>query len=288
MDRIKDRRFASIGSRLARTKSPARHIVATLLVILFLVLCREVFSGRTKALADMSLLKQGPVGHDANQGGHETHDRKRGCSRKRYVGNTYGGWTICVPDDPSTLREAIVFTIGVGRDISFDKAMMSTYGTIHHGWDPTPRAVDFVKTVPPPRGFIFHPYGISTKDGQVTATLPVGNTDSYTISSYKHADAQKGKATTIDVLSLRSMMEQTKLNEIYILKIDIEGAEFPVISSWAKENYRPRAQQILIEFHERYFNYDKSLVAKSVRELKSLGFEVFHRTKLEISFIRID
>lgn len=268
----------SAGSAFSQRNSPLRKLVVALLAVLFVVLCREVFSSaKTSAETNPDIAKslQEPTHHT------------NGCSRKRFLGDSYGGWMICEPDSPDGLRGTLVYTIGVGRNIEWDKAMIREYGTVHHGWDPTPRAVDFVRTSKMPANFIFHQFGLGAKDGRVTATLPEGNTDSYTISSYKHAHAQRGKATEIPVLSLESMMRKENHQQLAILKIDIEGAEFNVIQTWADNNYNLRADQVLIEFHERYFNYDKSLVAKAVSQMRQLGFVVFHRAKLEISFVRI-
>lgn len=208
------------------------------------------------------------------------------CERKRYLGDEYGGWMVCEPANPKDFKRAIVYTVGVGENIEWDKAMMSYYGTVHHGWDPTPRAVDFIRTKPPPHDFHFHKYGLSSKDGFVRATLPVGNHASYTISQYEHAEAQEGKETQIPVLHIQSMLKMLNHKHISVLKIDIEGSEFDVIQHWAENNYHVPADQILIEFHERYFNSAKSLVTRAIEQMQSIGFQVFHRTKLEISFIR--
>lgn len=272
------------GSALTQRNSPLRKLVVALLAVLFVVLCREVFSSSKTGTTNIENNQVTPKSHHVTA--HYTR-RSKSCPRKRYLGDTYGGWMICEPDSPDGLRGALVYTIGVGRNIEWDKAMIREYGTVHHGWDPTPRAVDFVRTTKMPENFHFHKFGLGTKDGRVTATLPVGNTDSYTISSYKHAHAQRGKATEIPVLSLESMMNLEKHEQLAILKIDIEGAEFNVIRTWAENNYQLRADQVLIEFHERYFNFDKSLVSRAVTQMRQLGFVVFHRAKLEISFVRI-
>lgn len=199
------------------------------------------------------------------------------CSQKRFLGDLYGGWTICDPDGDA-LRGGIVYTVGVGRNIEWDKAMISRYNTQHHGWDPTPRAVDFARTTSLPKGFVFHPFGLGVDDGSVTVKLPEGNTDSFTVMSYK-APAQRGTVLTIPVLTIESMMRIQGHDHLAILKIDIEGAEFNVIRKWAREHYNLRADQVLIEFHERYFN-DKSLLPTAIAQMSELGFEVFHRAKL--------
>ena len=273
------------GSALSQRNSPFRKLVVALLAVLFVVLCREVFSSSKTVTHKVDINTEATKTHRNSV--TQFRQRSDGCLRKRFLGDSYGGWMICEPDTPGAFRGALVYTIGVGRNIEWDKAMIREYGTVHHGWDPTPRAVDFVRKTKLPENFHFHQFGLGSKDGTVTATLPVGNTDSYTISAYKHARAQEGKATEIPVLSLESMMTKENHDQLAILKIDIEGAEFDVIRTWVENNYNVRADQVLIEFHERYFKSNKELVPQAVAQMRQLGFEVFHRAKLEISFVRV-
>ncbi len=201
------------------------------------------------------------------------------CSQKRFLGDAYGGWTICMPEE--SLHGAVVYTIGVGRNIEWDKEMIRTFGTVHHGWDPTPTAADFFSKRGPPPGFTFHKYGLGERDGQVTVKLPEGNHDSYTIMGYGRK-AQRGRVTKIEVRTVKSMLRMLGHSRIAILKIDIEGAEFGVIREWARSSYRPPVDQILIEFHERYFDAGKRrlMVPQAIQDMRKIGFGVFHRAKL--------
>lgn len=52
------------------------------------------------------------------------------------LGSTYGGWHV-VPDGISP--ESVVYSFGIGEDISFDTAFIATYGTTVHAFDPTPK-----------------------------------------------------------------------------------------------------------------------------------------------------
>lgn len=99
------------------------------------------------------------------------HLREAGCVRKEFLGDLeYGGWTICYPKNG--LGGAVVFTIGVGRNILWDEEVIRKYRTVHHGWDPTPTAKDFFSKKAPPQGFIFHKLGLGVKDGTTSVKLP--------------------------------------------------------------------------------------------------------------------
>lgn len=200
------------------------------------------------------------------------------CARPIRMGDAYGGWHLCRP--LRTFAGQLVYTIGVGRNIKWDEEMIRTYGTVHHGWDPTPTASDYFSKRSIPKGFHFHKYGLASKDGNLTLKLPHGNHDSYTIMSY-HQGAQDGTVVQIPVLTVGSMMRMLWHSHLAILKIDIEGAEFEVIEQWGKELYRIPADQVLIEFHERYFatkpNF-KQMVPRSIEIMNNLGFDLIVKT----------
>lgn len=157
--------------------------------------------------------------------------------------------------------------------------MIEKYGTVHHGWDPTPTAEDFFTKRPPPKGFTFHKYGLGTSDGNITLKLPKGNQDSYTVMEY-HQKAKPGTVTSVQMLSLDSMLRRAKHSKLAILKIDIEGAEFDVIDDWNAKNYSIPADQVLVEFHQRYFKGKGDLVDNAIGYMRNLGFNLVHKTKL--------
>jgi FkbM family methyltransferase len=206
------------------------------------------------------------------------------CDNPSRLGDEYGGWTICVPKT-YPLNGTIVYSVGVGRNIKWDEAMIAAYGTQHHGFDPTPTAIDYFQKRSPPAGYVFHKYGLGVVDGKVDVQRPIGNNDSFTVLK-DGAEAKPDAVTTIDVLKLESMLKMLGHKEIEILKADIEGAEFDVIADWAARNYRPPAQQILIEFHDRFFSNGRAKLRKAVQDMKSIGFVLVHKQKNWVRIFR--
>lgn len=203
------------------------------------------------------------------------------CKKPVRLGDAYGGWQLCLPSRWS-LQGGLVYTVGIGRNIEWDKEMIAKYDTVHHGWDPTPTALDFFRRKPPPKGFHFHRIGLGPHDGNLTLKLPYGNHDSYTVMAHPN-EPQLGTVMEVPILTVKSMLRSLKHHHLAILKIDIEGAEFDVIDQWATANYRVPADQVLIEFHERYFwkqpGY-RNMVPNAVRNMAALGFKLIVRTRL--------
>lgn len=214
-------------------------------------------------------------------------NRVLACRQPVRLGAAAGGWQLCLPSLWS-IQGGLVYTVGIGRNIEWDKNMIALYDTEHHGWDPTPTALDFFRRHTPPAKFHFHRIGLGPHDGNLTLKLPYGNHDSYTVMAHPN-EPQLGTVMEVPILTVRSMMRRMKHRHLAILKIDIEGAEFDVIDQWARANYRPPADQVLIEFHERYFwkqpGY-RNMVPNAVQKMAALGFKLIVRTRLEYTFAR--
>lgn len=202
---------------------------------------------------------------------------KLDCENLVSRGDAYGGWTMCTP--LYSLKDQLVYTIGVGRNIKWDEAIMQEFHTIHHGWDPTPTAQDFFSKRSIPSQFYFHNVGLAAYDGSIRLKLPEGNADSYTVMQQKGI-AKKGTEGVYPVLTLQSMMRHNHHDHLAILKIDVEGAEFEVIKLWHQKNAEIAADQVLIEFHGRYFDSGANMVREAVKQMAELGFMLVHRTNL--------
>lgn len=217
------------------------------------------------------------------------HRRVLTCARPARLGDANKGWQLCIPTRWS-LQRAIVYSVGFGRDIAWDRRMIAKYATEHHGWDPSPTALEYIRKSPPPQGFVFHRIGMGPRDGNQTIKLPYGNHDSYTVMAHPN-DALQGTVMEVPILTASSMMKRMGHTHLAILKMDIEGGEFDVIDEWARLGYRVPADQVLIEFHERYFwkrpGY-RNLVPNAVQKMRGLGFKLVVRTKVEYTFARAE
>lgn len=204
------------------------------------------------------------------------------CEMPMRFGDAYGGWGLCRPLNETSLRDAIVYTVGIGRNIGWDEEMLQRFSTIHHGWDPTPTAIDYFQKRDIPDGFHFHKYGLAATNGNMTLKLPEGNHDSYTVMEYKK-QAQAGTVVEVPMLTVESMMQMLSHKWLAVLKMDIEGAEFDVIDAWYADKYVVPADQVLVEFHERYYGHEagsSEKVPNAVRKMSSLGFDLVLHTKM--------
>lgn len=143
-------------------------------------------------------------------------------------GSNYGGWYV-----PSEIPSNwIIYSLGIGQDASFDRALIENFGVVIHGFDPTPTAVSYVKerrTTEPilTDHFQFTPVGIWDSDTTLRFFEPKARG---WVGSYSALNLQ-GTDHYIEVpcRSLSTLMVERNHNHIDLLKMDIEGAEYRVI-----------------------------------------------------------
>jgi FkbM family methyltransferase len=158
------------------------------------------------------------------------------------LGTAYGGWVV-----PVGLVQPnwIVFSAGVGEDISFDLELMRRSGCEVHAFDPTPRARDYVKGYGNlPTRFHFHPYGLWCADRIMRFYAPRDATHvSHSITNIQRTDTYFESP----VKTVRSAMRDAGHERIDLLKMDIEGAEYAVIGEMIRSGVRPRIICIELE-----------------------------------------
>lgn len=146
------------------------------------------------------------------------------------LGSDYGGWYA------PTLElgpDSVVYSAGIGQDISFDKALISRCGCRVHGFDPTPAALDFVaaqfKAGELSERFHFTPVGLWSSDTNLQFFAPKtrGWTGSY--SALNLQGTEERESISVPVKQLSSLMQENGHTSIDLLKMDIEGAEYRVI-----------------------------------------------------------
>jgi hypothetical protein len=84
-------------------------------------------------------------------------------------GSEYGGWWIWPEGLDSS---SIVYSVGVGTDITFDVSIVSAYGLSVHAFDPTPQSVAFLEQQALPATLAWHPVGLAAYDGTATFHPP--------------------------------------------------------------------------------------------------------------------
>ncbi len=198
------------------------------------------------------------------------------------LGQGGGAWVIC----PTPLSpESIVYSFGVGTEISFDLAVQTMIGAHVDLFDPTPRSIAWIARQTLPDGLDFHPYGLGDKDGEIIfyPSRKSGSSHFSPLARYRHAGT--GGTVKAQVFRLSSILRKLKHQHLDVLKIDIEGGEYAVIDDILSSGIH--INQLLLEFHHAYATIPRSKTINAIAHLRLAGFELFYispRT-YEMSFI---
>lgn len=198
--------------------------------------------------------------------------------RRERHGSDRGGWVV-YPDDLSI--ESVVYSCGVGDDISFDLSLMAKYGVIINAFDPTPKSIAWIRSQSLLPGFILHEYGISNYDG--TAPFHPPANPRFVSHSILPQQVHSEDSLEVPVRRIGTMMLELGHDHIDILKMDIEGAEYAVIHDVLGSQLEVR--QILVEFHDRFPSVGWDRTAETVAALFRSGYRLFNIEEDNYSFL---
>lgn len=202
---------------------------------------------------------------------------------REFHGSRYGGWTLC-PDGLSP--RSIVYSCGIGTDISFDISLCKRYGVQVFAFDPTPAALSWIRQRPLPPGYRFFDHGIAAYDG--TARFEPGDYAWEASHSMVPGEGPASGGAEAPVCRLATLMERLGHAALDVLKLDVEGAEYDVIEDLVR--CRLPVRQVLVEFHHRFAGICKEKTHQAIRSLNAAGYRIFHvsDTGREYSFLRCD
>lgn len=210
------------------------------------------------------------------------HFKKNIKLKHKWYGSRYGGFFI-YPDILN--KESIIYSFGIGEDISFDLRISELHNCNIFCFDPTPKSINWVRNQKLPNKLNIFEFGISNKSGLTDFYLPI-NPEFVSGSLINQSNVDTSKNILVQMKTLSEIMKDFGHKHIDILKLDIEGAEYEVIEDIL--GARVSITQILIEFHDRFINDGKAKSQKIIQKLKNSGYEIFavSDTFEEISLIK--
>jgi FkbM family methyltransferase len=181
------------------------------------------------------------------------------------LGDPGGRWSVV----PGALGTGTVYAFGVGTDISFERDLIARYGVTVHAFDPTPIALEWAGCRPLPERFLLHPYGVADFDG--TARFAAPRKRKFASFSLVRREGV-GPAVEAPVHRLTTLMDMLHLPAPDVIKMDIEGAEYTVLSDLLESGLRPA--QILVEFHHRWREVGARRTRQALQLLARSGYRI--------------
>ena len=177
--------------------------------------------------------------------------------------HNYGSWDL--PKDFKLSPDAIVYSAGVGFDVTFDLELIRRWGCVVHAFDPGDEVRDYLATLALPPEFRFQQVALGTTDGR--HAFIKSNDASYSVTASQAEDVDHLQTRTVATL----MADRGHLS-IDLLKMDIEGFEYAVLDQMIESGLRPRC--LLVEFHH-FQQKRREETLKIVQRLKDAGYRNF-------------
>ena len=215
-----------------------------------------------------------------------------------YLGSEYGGWSFL---ESKNLENKFIISAGLGEDASFDIEIINKFNCKVISIDPSPKAINhynqIIDNAPNPRSNIYKKGGkqnISSydltkinKNNFILINNALYNADnielklfapknknhaSYSINDWQNDYKKTSDFIKVNTITIKSILNQYDIDDLEILKLDIEGAEIEVIKNMLNDKIFPI--QILVEFDE----------LNKINELGVSRFEEVHQLLLSKNY----
>jgi len=179
-----------------------------------------------------------------------------------------------------------IISAGVGDNISFDIEMLNLgYKIIFI--DPTPLAIEYFKNNFDHEFYkkksIFYKKGLWKTKTSLKFFYSDKNVISNTISNYN----QSNKSIDIETITIGDIMLENKIDSVFLIKLDIEGAELEIVDYIFQKKIKPH--YLLIEFdflkQQNLFRVIISLF-NLLKKLNKLNFKIIYIDNLNFTFKR--
>ena len=185
----------------------------------------------------------------------------------------------------------IIYSFGIGTDISFDLEASKKFKVPIFMYDPTPKVSEYMKQFSNNKNFIFTTEGIFSEEKTIKFYL--SNDKNKVNSSIYPIHGEESPYKYVKCRTLSDFMKINKHDRIDILKMDIEGAAVDVMEDML-ENTSIRPKQIVTEIEviniENPFTY-MPRVMDLMQKMKSNNYEIYNqkltrKVSLELIFVQ--
>lgn len=177
-------------------------------------------------------------------------------------------------------KNSIIYSAGVGRDISFEKALASRFKVNIELFDPSPTGIATMgleeKKI---HNIHFTPVGIAGKSAVARFSPPENELEgSFSVALKRDVFVE------FQCKDLSCLMKERGHLYIDLLKIDIEGFEYAVIDDILKKSID--IKQICVEFHHFMKGIKILETLKAIASLKAAGYMLIYKTRFDYTFYR--
>lgn len=181
-------------------------------------------------------------------------------------------WTI---SPPALSERPVVVSLGLAENLSFDLSMIRNYRAVVHGYDPTLASRDWVEKNRLPEDFYYHGMAVAGHDGWLELFERSGKGGRRKGPAFQKAPCRR----------LSGICRDLGLGRVDVLKMDIEGSEYPALEDLLQNG--PLPIQIAVEFHHRFEEIGIQKTRRAHQALASQGYRLAHISPWAEEFLYI-
>jgi FkbM family methyltransferase len=166
--------------------------------------------------------------------------------------------------------------VGIGNDPDFSKYLINTYNMECFGVDPTHKHIDALRQLESemPK-FHFLSYALGPENGKIKFFESHINVSGSMLERHRNVLNDPTICYDVDMITTEELLSKISKDNIAIMKIDLEGAEYRVVERLEASTLK-RIDQLLIEFHhdivEDYTWHDTKM---AIRTIEDIGMKSF-------------
>ncbi len=187
-------------------------------------------------------------------------------------------------------NKPIVYSFGIGTDISFDISASNNFDIPIYMYDPTPKVNEYMRNFSNNKKLKFVNEGVFSEEKDIKFYL--SDIENKVNSSIYPIHGKNGKSKYVKCRTLKSFMRSNNHDRIDILKMDIEGAAIDVLEHMINEtNIRP--MQIVTEIEVLNIENPITYLPRVIRlmdKMKSNNYQIFNqkltrKASIELIFV---
>jgi FkbM family methyltransferase len=177
-------------------------------------------------------------------------------------------------------NSSIVYSGGVGKDISFELKLAKQFKPFIYLYDPSPTGIETIKKLGIlPEKVIFYPLGLSKENGTFSFDNPFWEGE----GSFILNQTSQNTINSFTCQNIETCMKNNGHTKIDLLKIDIEGSEYGVIEEIIEKNIT--IDQICVEIHT-FAPFSRPKRQELVKKMENFGYLMFHKKGADFCFIK--
>jgi FkbM family methyltransferase len=174
-------------------------------------------------------------------------------------------------------ENSIVVDIGTGEDADFSQNLIKKYQLNAYGFDPTRKHHSSLDSVVEKSNghFTYYKYAVSNRTSTKTFFESLKNRSGSFFDDHVNIKNDATLSYSVKTISIDSIFDILKIGRIDVLKMDIEGEEYSVLSSLPISILKA-IDQLIVEFHhDTITRFKFKHTEDTIKILKTAGF-IYH------------